>query len=73
VRVAEAAVAPLRDLQVEFMGVLNGMQTVRGVIEVDAHPDLVYKILTDYDRCSEVCVLGGEGVRAGARLSGRAG
>ncbi|KIZ07366.1 hypothetical protein MNEG_0592 [Monoraphidium neglectum] len=54
VRVAEAAVAPLRDLQVEFMGVLNGMQTVRGVIEVDAHPDLVYKILTDYDRCSEV-------------------
>ena len=54
VRVAEAAAAPPRDVEVEFLGVLDGMQTVRGIMEVDAHPDLVYSILTDYDRCSEV-------------------
>lgn len=55
VRAAEAAAAaPPRGADVEFLGVLDGMQTVRGVIEVDAHPDLVYAILTDYDRCSEV-------------------
>lgn len=30
------------------------MQTVRGLMEVDASPELVYSILTDYDRCSEV-------------------
>ncbi|KAI8475786.1 MAG: hypothetical protein J3K34DRAFT_456142 [Monoraphidium minutum] len=53
-RVVEAAAAPVGEVDVSFLGVLDGMQTVRGVLEVDASPDLVYDILTDYDRCSEV-------------------
>lgn len=39
---------------VEFLGVLNEMQTVRGVLQTPADPDLVYNILTDYDSCSRV-------------------
>ena len=42
------------DVEVEFLGVVGGMQTVRGVLHLDACPDLIYQILTDYDRCSEV-------------------
>lgn len=52
-RSAAAVGAPLPP-HVEFLGVLDGMQTVRGVLEVDASPELVYSILTDYGRCSEV-------------------
>jgi hypothetical protein len=51
---AEAGPGPGAAPEVEFLGVRDGMQTVRGVIEVDASPTLVYEILTDYDRCSEV-------------------
>jgi len=39
---------------IDFLGVLNDMQTVRGVLETAADPDLVYDVLTDYDSCSRV-------------------
>lgn len=39
---------------IDFLGVLNDMQTVRGVLETAADPDLVYSILVDYDSCSRV-------------------
>jgi hypothetical protein len=39
---------------VDFLGVLNDMQTVRGVLQTTADPDLVYDILVDYDSCSRV-------------------
>lgn len=44
----------LDDPVVEFLGVNNGMQTVRGVIHSAADPSLVYSILTDYDNCARV-------------------
>ena len=40
--------------EIDFLGVLNDMQTVRGVLQTAADPDLVYTILTDYDSCSRV-------------------
>lgn len=39
---------------IDFLGVLNDMQTVRGILQTAADPDLVYDILTDYDSCSRV-------------------
>lgn len=39
---------------VEFLGVLRDMQTVKGVLQTAADPDLVFDILTDYDSCSRV-------------------
>lgn len=39
---------------IDFLGVNNGMQTVKGVLHVAADADLVYSILTDYDGCAEV-------------------
>lgn len=39
----------------EFVGVVNDMQTARGFItNTQADPDLVYRILTDYDSCPRV-------------------
>jgi hypothetical protein len=40
---------------VEFLGVVNDMQTARGFITTtQAEPDLVYQILSDYDSCPRV-------------------
>jgi hypothetical protein len=39
---------------IDFLGVLNDMQTVRGTLQTAADPDLVYDILCDYDSCSRV-------------------
>eukprot|EP00878_Enallax_costatus_P042129 GHUV01049169.1.p1 GENE.GHUV01049169.1~~GHUV01049169.1.p1 ORF type:complete len:188 (-),score=30.14 GHUV01049169.1:27-590(-) len=44
----------LDDPVIEFLGVNNGMQTVKGVLHVAADADLVYAMLTDYDRCARV-------------------
>lgn len=44
----------LEEPVLEFLGVNNGMQTVRGVMHVAADPDLVFSILTDYDSCARV-------------------
>lgn len=43
-----------QELSVEFLGVLKDMQTVRGVLHTSAPPDLVYGILTAYERNAEV-------------------
>lgn len=52
--VAAQATVTLDDTVIEFLGVNNGMQTVRGVLHVAADADLVYDMLTDYDRCARV-------------------
>lgn len=39
---------------IEFLGVNNGMQTVKGILHVAADADLVYNILTNYDDCAQV-------------------
>lgn len=40
---------------VDFLGVVNDMQTARGFItNAQADPDLVYQILSDYDSCPRV-------------------
>eukprot|EP00775_Hariotina_reticulata_P013851 gene13851-13973_t len=39
---------------VDFIGVLDGMQTVKGVLHVPADAALVYDVLTNYDSCSRV-------------------
>lgn len=39
---------------VEFLGVLNGMQTVKGVLHVAAPPERVWTIITDYESNSRV-------------------
>jgi hypothetical protein len=40
---------------VDFLGVVNDMQTARGFItNAHADPDLVYQILSDYDSCPRV-------------------
>jgi hypothetical protein len=44
----------LQQPTIDFLGVLNDMQTVRGTLQTPADPDLVYDILTDYDSCSRV-------------------
>jgi hypothetical protein len=44
----------LQQPTVDFLGVLNDMQTVRGILETAADPDLVYDILTDHDSCPRV-------------------
>lgn len=44
----------LQQPTVDFLGVLNDMQTVRGILETAVDPDLVYDILTDHDSCPRV-------------------
>jgi ribosome-associated toxin RatA of RatAB toxin-antitoxin module len=53
-RAAAQETVALSDPVLEFLGVNNGMQTVRGVMHVAADADLVYSILTDYDNCARV-------------------
>jgi len=44
----------LDEPSVDFIGVLDGMQTVKGVLHVPVDAALVYDVLTDYDSCSRV-------------------
>jgi hypothetical protein len=44
----------LSDPTVEFIGVISGMQTVRGSLDLDADAEMVYGLLTDYASCSRV-------------------
>lgn len=39
---------------VDFLGVVNDMQTAKGFIHTAADPSLVYDILSDYDSCPRV-------------------
>ena len=44
----------LAEPTVEFIGVVSGMQTVKGSLDLDADARVVYDLLTDYPSCSRV-------------------
>jgi hypothetical protein len=39
---------------VDFLGVVDGMQTARGIVHTAVDADHVYQLLTDYDSCPRV-------------------
>lgn len=39
---------------VDFLGVVDGMQTARGIVHTAVDADHVYQLLTDYDSCFRV-------------------
>jgi hypothetical protein len=44
----------LSEPNVDFLGVIRGMQTVKGSLELDADAQLVYDLLRDYPSTSRV-------------------
>lgn len=41
-------------IETEYMGVIDGMLTVRGALELDAHPTVAYEALKDYEATPRV-------------------
>jgi hypothetical protein len=42
------------ELSVDFLGVVNDMQTARGIVHTPISPDHVYDLLSNYDQCPRV-------------------